>query len=390
MSFPATQFGAMLVAAALGGGAAIGIAALVEGESDGGETQTVLATVSATPAPSFASGEEAKSLQELYETAGPGVVQVISISVASRDPFFGGQEARRLGSGFVIDEAGHIVTNYHVVEGANNMEVGFSGEDGVEAEIVGIDPSTDIAVLKIGSQARALTPLPLGNSDAVQVGDSVVAIGNPFGLDRTLTAGIVSAVQRNIRAPNGFTISKAIQTDASINQGNSGGPLLNARGEVIGVNSQILTGGGEGNVGIGFAVPINTVKEVADQIIRTGEVEHAWIGIFTKPVDEELAQTFNLPVEQGLLVESVVFGSPAARAGLRAGDESFVLDGETYVLGGDIITRVDGRAMASFDDLQNLLMTKEPGDSLTLEIRRGDQKRTVSVTLGRQPLQSDG
>jgi S1-C subfamily serine protease len=390
MSFQATQFGAIVVAAVLGGGVAIGIAALVDGESDGGETQTVLATVSSSPAPSFVNEEAAKSLQEIYDTAGPGVVQVISITIASRDPFFGGQEARGLGSGFVLDEAGHIVTNYHVVEGADSVEVNFSGEDGVEAEVIGVDPSTDIAVLKVGSQARALTPLSLGNSDAVQVGDSVVAIGNPFGLDRTVTAGIVSALQRNIAAPNGFTISKAIQTDASINGGNSGGPLLNARGEVIGVNSQILTGGGDGNVGIGFAVPINTVKQVAAEIIDTGGVEHAWIGVFVQAVDEELAQTFNLPVEQGLLVAEVVFGSPAARAGLRAGDESFVLDGQTYVLGGDIVTKVDGRTMASPDDLQNVVMAREPGDILTLEIRRGAQKRTVSVTLGRQPDQPDG
>src|ERR671918_3088645 len=253
---------ALLFAGLLGGAAAVGIGAAVGSDDDG--STTVLSTVAGNQPAStrFQTDEEAgKSVQEIYEQAGPGVVQVSSTSVDSSDPFFGPQEASKLGSGFVIDKSGRIVTNYHVIEGAQEVQVNFSGDDRVPARVVGSDPSTDLAVLEIDAQARALTPLPLGNSDAVRVGDAVVAIGNPFGLERTVTAGIVSALQRQIQAPDGFTIDKAIQTDAPINQGNSGGPLLNSRGQVIGVNSQIQSESG-GNVGIGFAVPINTVKQV--------------------------------------------------------------------------------------------------------------------------------
>ena len=391
MSSTGTRLGALVLAAVLGGVAAVGIGAVVGND----DPQTLVSTVAAeesTAAPnSFADSSDAKSVQDIYEAAGPGVVQITSVSVNSQDPFFGGQPARALGSGFVIDKAGHIVTNYHVVEGATEVTVNFSGEDEIDAEIVGTDPSTDIALLKIDSQARALTPIPLANSDVVRVGDSVVAIGNPFGLDRTVTAGIVSALQRDIQAPNGFTIGKAIQTDAPINSGNSGGPLLNTRGEVIGVNSQIRTdGSGGGNLGIGFAVPINTVKQVVHEIMETGKVEHAYVGISMQPIDENLAQTFQLPVDEGVLITQVQPGSPAAEAGLRGGNRSVVIDGQTYVLGGDIVTAVDGQQVTSPDDVQSIVLAKEPGDSLTLEIQRGDQQRTVSVTLGRQPTQPEG
>jgi S1-C subfamily serine protease len=390
MSSTGTRLGALVLAAVLGGFAAVGIGAVVGDD----EPQTVVSTVAAeaTAAPnSFADSSDAKSVQEIYAAAGPGVVQVLSLSVDSQEPFFGGQPARAQGSGFVIDKAGHIVTNYHVVEGANEVKVNFSGEDEIDAEIVGVDPSTDIALLKIDSQARALTPIPLGNSDALRVGDSVVAIGNPFGLDRTVTAGIVSALQRDIQAPNGFTIGKAIQTDAPINSGNSGGPLLNTRGEVVGVNSQIRTdGSGEGNVGIGFAVPINTVKQVVHELMRTGRVEHAYVGISMQAIDENLAETFRLPVDEGVLITQVQPGSPAAEAGLRGSTRSVVIDGQTYQLGGDIVTKVDGQEVTSPDDVQSIVMAKEPGDSLTLEIHRGEEQRTVSVTLGRQPTQTQG
>jgi putative serine protease PepD len=256
---------------------------------------------------------------------------------------------------------------------------------------VGSDPSTDIAVLKIDAQARALTPLPLGNSDAVRVGDAVVAIGNPFGLERTVTAGIVSALQREITAPNGYKIDKVIQTDAPINQGNSGGPLINIGGEAIGINSQIqnaATGGG--NVGIGFAVPINTVKEVVSQILESGRVEHAYLGVSVQAIDDQLAETFRLPVDEGVLVVDVVEGSPADKAGLKGGDQQVVVEGVSYVLGGDIVTAADGEAVATPDDLRRLIMEKNPGDTMTLDIRRGESKRTVSVTLGRLPADPAG
>jgi S1-C subfamily serine protease len=386
---PWVLIGSLFAAALLGGGVAAGIGAAFDTDSDAGSAVTT--TVEESPAPaSFArSSGGAKTIQEIYDAAGPGVVQVTSTTVVSQDPVFGSQQARSLGSGFVIDKTGYIVTNYHVVEAAQKVEVNFSGDDRVPAKVVGSDPSTDVAVLKVDAQARALTPLPLGNSDAVRVGDAVVTIGNPFGLERTVTAGIVSAIQRSIQAPNGFTIERAIQTDAPINHGNSGGPLLDSRGRVIGINSQIESESG-GNVGIGFAVPVNTVKDVASQILRTGKVEHAYMGIEMQPIDQSLSETFRLPVGKGVLVSRVRAGSPAAKAGLKGGDQQVVIDGESYVLGGDIITRADGRAVTSPEELSSLVMSKDPGDTITVEIQRGDSSKTVSVTLGRQPAQPPG
>jgi S1-C subfamily serine protease len=382
--------GSLVFAALLGGGAAVGISAAIDG---GGGTETVISTVAASvPAAAFetaaATGPRPKSIQEIYDAAGPAVVQVTSTSVVSGS-FFGSQEATSLGSGFVIDSDGYIVTNFHVIQDAQEIEVNFSGDDRVQAKVVGSDPSTDLAVLKIDAHSRALTPLPLGDSDAVRVGDAVVAIGNPYGLERSVTAGIVSALQRNITAPNGYTIDQVIQTDAPINRGNSGGPLLNARGEVIGVNSQIESESG-GNVGIGFAVPVNTVREVVSQIKQFGKVEHAFLGVEMQAITEELAGTVNLPVDEGVLIVRVVDSSPASEAGLQGGDKSVIVDGTSYVLGGDIVTSANGQQVTSPDELRTMIMERKPGDSITLGIRRDDMERTVNVTLGQQPAQSGG
>ena len=235
----------------------------------------------------------------------------------------------------MIDKAGHIVTNYHVIQGAKKVQVSFSGQDEITATVVGKDPSTDVAILKIDAHARALTPLELGNSDAVIVGDPVDAIGNPFGFTRTLTTGVVSAVQRQIEAPNSLPIDHAIQTDAAINHGNSGGPLIDAHGRVIGVTSQISTGttGGQGNVGIGFAIPINTVRNVAAQIISSGKAQHAFLGLDAAPVTPQLAKLFHLPSSSGLLIQDVQAGSGADKAGLRAGKTAVVVQGESYQVG---------------------------------------------------------
>jgi S1-C subfamily serine protease len=388
-----SRMGSLFLAAVVGGGAAVAIGAALESE-DGGGTTTVFSTVASAADPSTripAEADDAMSVQEIYRHAGPGVLQVTSTSVDSSDPFFGPQARVSLGSGFVIDKDGYIVTNYHVIESARQIEVNFSGDDRVQATIVGVDPSTDLALLKINAQARALTPLPLGDSDAVRVGDAVVAIGNPFGLERTVTAGIVSALQREITAPNGYTIDKVIQTDAPINQGNSGGPLLNTQGEVIGVNSQIEPGNsGTGNLGIGFAVPSATLREVVSQIRDRGKVEHAYLGVFTQPIDEALARTYRLPVERGVIVAEIVPGSPADEAGLKDGDRQVIFGGTSYVLGGDIVTAADGEQVASPDDLRRLVAEKDPGDAMTLDIRRGESKRTVSVTLGRRPITPSG
>ena len=382
MEVGATSIGALLAAAVLGGGVAVGIDRAV---GDEGGT-TVIREVTAGTAESTAfRNSSGKTISDIYGSAKRGVIQVLATSVTSDNPFFGSQAARVLGSGFVIDKAGHVVTNYHVIEGASKVEVSFSGNDEMPATVVGRDPSTDIAVLRIkGAQGRALTPLELGNSDLVRVGDAVVAIGNPFGLERTVTAGIVSALQREITAPNGFAIDRVIQTDAAINHGNSGGPLLNADGRVIGVNSQIETESG-GNVGIGFAVPINTVKDVVSQLLESGKVDHAYIGVEMATITSELASNVRLPVDEGVLIQRVRTDSPAAKAGLRGGTTQVVVDGESYLVGGDVITKADGQPIESAEQLRSVVTSKQPGDEITLEIHRQNETKEVTVKLGRQP-----
>jgi S1-C subfamily serine protease len=385
-----TSIAALAAAGLLGGVAALGVAAAV-GDLDGKTTTVVQAAALAPAAPAASSSN--LSINEIYRHSAPGVVQIVSTEGAtqSNDPFFGtpftqpGQQA--LGSGFVLDKEGHIVTNYHVVQGATKIQVGFSNNASYSAKVVGSDPSTDIAVLKVDARSRALTPLPLGDSDRVGVGDEVVAIGNPFGLDRTATAGIISAIQRRITAPNGFSIDHALQTDAAINHGNSGGPLIDARGDVIGVNSQIETGGsnGQGNVGIGFAVPSNTVKEVVAQILKTGTVQHAYLGVTLQDISGSAARVFHLPVTAGVLVESVQPGTAAAKAGLKAGTNHTTVAGEDYVMGGDLIVGVGATTIHSTDQLRDVISAHKPGDKLTLRIYRGSKKISVTVKLGRQP-----
>jgi S1-C subfamily serine protease len=383
-----STYAALGVTAALGGAAAVGAVALLGG-FDGGATivtETAAAPRTETTPP---ANDDALSINEIYERAAPGVVQITS--TARTTDTFTGSTPPALGSGFVVDKAGHIVTNFHVVEGADRISVSFSNRDTVDAKIVGTDPSTDLALLEVETSSSALTPLALGDSDKVEVGDRVVAIGNPFGLDRTATAGIVSALQRLITAPNQFTIDHVIQTDAPINRGNSGGPLLNDRAEVIGVNTQIKTEDYTlGNVGIGFAVPSNTVKDAVAQILRTGRVEHAWLGIQGRPVTEDIADDFNLPVEDGVLVEKVLPNSGASKAGLKAGDMQVVVAGETYNLGGDIIVSVNGNKISGVEEIREAIAARKPGEKLKLGIFRDEKKSSVTVTLGRQPSSPQG
>jgi putative serine protease PepD len=271
-----------------------------------------------------------------------------------------GQQA--LGSGFVIDKAGHIVTNYHVVEGASEIEIGFSNHDTRKATIVGTDPSTDLAVLKVDASARALTPLPIADSDGVEVGDPVVAIGNPFGLERTATLGIVSALQRAVTAPNGYTIDHVIQTDAPINRGNSGGPLIDMQGRVIGVNSQIETGGANGNVGIGFAVPSNTVRQVIPRLEQGETVPHPYLGISTAAGTS--------PTATGAPVEQVNPGGPADKGGVQQGD---------------VIIRVGSTQVTSPDDVSAAIAAHRPGDVVDVVVQRGGGTVVLHVKLGTQP-----
>ena len=368
-------------AALLGGVVAVGLGQTF----DSGSTTTVIREIqSGTTEPAAFPAKGGKKISDIYEGAKHGVVQVTSTSVVSSS-FFGAQEQQAQGSGFVIDKDGHVVTNYHVVEGAKKVQVSFSDEEQMNATVVGTDPSTDIAVLKIqGAMSRSLTPLALGDSSVVKVGDAVVAIGNPFGLERTVTAGIVSALQRRIQAPNGFQIDEVIQTDAAINHGNSGGPLLNANGDVIGVNAQIETESG-GNVGIGFAIPIDTVKDVAGQLIKEGKVEHAYLGVELTTITSDLASNLRVPVDKGVLIQHVRDGSPAADAGLKGGTTQVVLAGQTFWLGGDVITKADGQTLETSDQLASVVTSKQPGDSLDLEVHRGQETLNVKVELGRQP-----
>ena len=390
-----TSIAALAAAGLLGGGAALGGVALF-GDL-GGETTTVVQTLPAQATP-VAAAANTLSINEIYRRSAPGVVQIVSTGKSTQQPdqFFGtpfsspGQEA--LGSGFVLDKEGHIVTNYHVVQGADKIEVGFSDNASYGAKIVGSDPSTDLAVLKVNAPSRALTPLPLADSDRVEVGDEVVAIGNPFGLDRTATAGIISAIQRRITAPNGFSIDHALQTDAPINHGNSGGPLISAHGAVIGVNSQIETGGtgGDGNVGIAFAIPSNTVKDVVAQILKNGKVQHAYLGVSLQDLTANVARVFHLPVSAGILIESVQPSTGASKAGLKAGTTQTTVAGQDYRMGGDIIVGADGRSVRSTEELRDVIAARKPGDKLTLQIYRGSKKLSVTVTLGRQPSAPPG
>jgi S1-C subfamily serine protease len=356
-----------------------------------GETTTVQAQASTVTVPASApSARGGLTNEQIYARDAPGVVQITATStVQSQTDPFGflpptSQTEQALGSGFVLDKAGHIVTNEHVVAGASKVLVSFSGQDQIRASVVGKDISTDLAVLKIDAHARALTPLELGDSDGVRVGDPVVAIGNPFGYDRTLTSGIVSAVGREIAAPNSAPIENAIQTDAAINHGNSGGPLIDADGQVIGVTSQISTGntGEQGNIGIGFAIPIDLVRTITAQIIKTGKVEHAFLGVGTQAVTPQLAKLFNLPVRHGLLVADVQQGSAADKAGIEEGKTNVIVGGESYQLGGDIITAVDGKPVTTEAQLSAVISTKKPGDHLPVTLVRSGKTKKLTVTLG--------
>lgn len=322
---------------------------------------------------------------EVYKALSPGVA-FITTSVIGAD--FYGQEfeaERGSGSGSVIDNQGHILTNYHVIEGAQKLTVSLGGDKVFPAKFVGGDPDTDLAVIKIEPPREGLTVVPLGDSDKLAVGQKVLAIGNPFGLDRTLTTGVISGLQRPIRARNGRPIDAAIQTDASINPGNSGGPLLDKYGRMIGINSQILSRSG-GSVGVGFAIPVNTAKRVIPQLIQFGEVRRPKLGVDAYPIKRLQEQGVNLPVENGLLLRAVVTGSAAHQAGLRG------LSRDSYgdIILGDIITEIDGDPVRDIDDLYRHLDKKQIGSTIQVQIYRDGKLQTVPVKLIAPPQSSQG
>jgi S1-C subfamily serine protease len=348
-----------------------------------------------TPSSQPASSGGGLSVGRIYQQEGNGVAYIEAQQKAAApsplSPFGQQGGGTATGSGFLIDGQGHVLTNAHVVENSSDVTVSF-GDDGekLPAKVVGTDPSTDVAVLSVDPGQVDSGPVPLGDSSTAKVGDPVVAIGNPFGLDRTVTSGIVSALQREISAPDGFTISDVIQTDAAINPGNSGGPLINADGQVIGINSQIESAGGKGNVGVGFAVPINTAKTVAEQLIDGGTVKHAFLGITGADIDSTLADALNLDADQGVLIQDVTHDGPAADAGLEAGGSKVAVDGREVTTGGDIITSVDGQPVTGMDDLITVVNRKAPGDEVSLGIVHDGQQKTVSVTLGDRPDSAGG
>ena len=326
---------------------------------------------------------EGRTVSDIYREEGQGVVFIEARGVqrSSDSPFGDGSEGTATGSGFVVDTQGTIVTNAHVVEGANSVSVRFDEKgDRIDAKVLGRDPSTDLAVLKIDpAEVDGLQPLPLGDSNDVKVGDPTIAIGNPFGLARTVTTGIVSALQRQIEAPNDFQIDDVIQTDASINPGNSGGPLLDAGGRVIGINSQIATGsGGSGSVGIGFAVPVDTAKEVLPSLREGERIERGYLGVEMAPVTESIADELNLPVDRGALVQDVVPDGPADKAGLTGGGKP---TSEGIRAGGDLIVKVDGKDVNDPDDVAAAIEGNRPGDKVQIEYYRGDERKTATVEL---------
>jgi len=308
--------------------------------------------------------DDALSVGALYRRASRGVVEITAVS----EPGVGGARTRAQGSGFVYDREGHVITNQHVIDGTSSISVVFPNGRSYPARLVGEDRSTDLAVLKVDAPRRLLVPLPLGDSSAVAVGDPVFALGSPFGLEGTITSGIVSALGRRITAPNRFTISNTIQTDAAVNHGNSGGPLLDRRGRVIGVNAQIESESG-GSDGVGFAIPSNTVRSIVSQLVRTGRVEHAYLGVEMTAVPE------------GVAVTEVRPDTPAEDAGLRAATGSEIVDGEQRPVGGDVIVAFDGARIESPADLQAAVDSKRPGDTVSLTVLRNGRRVTVEVTL---------
>jgi S1-C subfamily serine protease len=350
------------VAGAVTVGIVVAVLAIAGVIDDDGSDTPARAQTTPTPAPATDSSSDGVDVASIYDRVSPGVVFVQANSGRGELPFPGGGQAAS-GSGFVIDDEGHIVTNDHVVEGADQFRVRF-GENGdpIEAKLLGTDPSADLALLQVDPDKvdGELHPLDLGASEDLQPGDPAIAIGSPFGLEGTVTSGIVSALGRTIQAPNSFSISGAVQTDAAINPGNSGGPLLDARGRVIGVNSQIETGGStNANTGVGFAVPVDAIKRALPYLEKGKDVPHAYLGVSTRPA-----------TQGGAGIDSVVDGGPAQKAGLRAGDR---------------IVEIGSSPVRDSDDVSAAVNARRPGDGVRVVVERGGERRTLTIKLGEQP-----
>jgi S1-C subfamily serine protease len=354
-------------------------------------TSTPRPVASATPARMSVAtvapvtlGSEEEQIIDVYARVSPAVVFITS-RVLVRDFFMGIMPQEGTGSGFVVDKEGHVITNNHVVEGADRIVVTLDDETSIEAALVGTDPSNDVAVLKIDVPAEKLHPITLGTSSNLRVGQTAIAIGNPFRLERTLTTGVISSLGRPLDSGGERPIYDVIQTDAAINPGNSGGPLLNTAGEVIGVNTAIVSPSG-GSIGLGFAVPIDTVKRVANSILERGYYPHPWLGITGVGITPDLAELLDLSVERGVLVIDVTRGEAAAEAGLRGGQRNVRVGEYIVAVGGDIVTAIDGSPLRDMGDLVQYLETRtEVGQRIELTVVRDGEERIFTVTLGEQP-----
>ncbi|OGO40499.1 MAG: hypothetical protein A2Z04_05905 [Chloroflexi bacterium RBG_16_57_9] len=345
-------------------------------------------TVALAPQPQLSPQQAAEAAElviaNVYDQVSPAVVNVTS-RVMRRSFFFGVIPEEGTGSGFIIDRDGHVLTNYHVVQGAQQVQVTLSDETVVPARVVGVDSFNDLAVLQVSVPAERLHPVELGTSQGLRVGQQVIAIGNPFGLERTLTTGVISAIGRTIQSDEGRVLGEVIQTDAAINPGNSGGPLLDIHGRVIGVNTAIRSPSG-GSVGIGFAVPVDTVKRVVPSLIAHGGYPHPWLGAEFYPLTPAVAQALRLPVERGLMVAQLYRGSPAVQAGLRGATREVQIGNAIIPIGGDVVTAVNGIALKRAEDLAVYLETKtQVGQKVELTIIRDGKEMKISVELVERP-----
>ncbi|MBI4464230.1 MAG: trypsin-like peptidase domain-containing protein [Acidobacteria bacterium] len=331
-------------------------------------------------APSPAVSSDEQNNIEIYRAVSPAVVNITSTTI-QYDFFFNVFPVQGSGSGFLVDDQGNIVTNYHVITGARSVEVTLSDQSRHPARLVGRDPLTDLAVIKIDAK-KTLPYVKLGDSAELQVGQKVLAIGNPFGFQGTLTTGVVSALGRNIRDEQGRVLEDLVQTDAAINPGNSGGPLLNARGEVIGINTAIL---GQSNVGIGFAILANTAQAIVADLLQEGRVRRAFFGVIGQDISPPIAELLRLPASQGILVARLIPGGPAAQAGLRAGRSLVLIGNQEFVVGGDLMTELDGIPITSSAEMSRYILKKKPGEVMRVTLFRGDRKMTVDVGLGERP-----
>ena len=374
------RVGAIALPAVVGAVTALAVLAGT-GQLGGGDTTIILETASGVTTSVSSARDAATEAESAVPSKGLSVAEVVkrkspAVVSISNETTQGGS----LGSGFLIDAAGHIITNAHVVDSASKTTVTF--EDGTEAEgtILGVDTSTDVAVVKIDKVPTGVSPLPLGNSGGLTVGQEVVAIGNPYGYAGTATTGIVSALERVIESPSGFTIQNAIQTDAAINQGNSGGPLFDRDGRVIGINSQIASKNG-GNVGIGFAVPIDTVRPIVASIIASGKAQHAWIGIQGRELTPGLAEKLGLVGKRGVIVASLDDRGPANDAGMKAADSADA----AVPKGGDLIVAINGTPIADMADVSKAVASRKVGDQITLTVLRDGKSETLTLTLKDRP-----